>query len=88
MDNSEWCGYSYYFLNSEKKYEKKLWMLGLDGKVIQTVPLKNIVTLYYGDSSRLFAYYAVDGERSKICFMDKAGIANGNTEWQSIEVAQ
>ena len=88
MDNSEWCGYSYHFLHVEKKYEKKLWMIGLDGKVLQTVPLKNIVTLYYGDSSRLFAYYAVEGERSKLCYMDKAGILNGNTDWQSIEVSQ
>ena len=88
MDNSEWCGYSFAFINSEKKYEKKLWMMDFDGKVLQTVPLKNIVTMYYGDSSKLFAYYAVVGERSKLSYLDKAGIINGDMEWKSIEVAQ
>lgn len=88
IDNKAWCEYMFYFINSENKYEKKLWMLDLDGKVLQTVTLKNIVTVLYGDSSKLFAYYAVVGEKSKLCYMDKAEFAKGNMEWKSIEVKQ
>ena len=38
--------------------------------------------------SKFFAYYLVIGERSQLCYMDKAGILEGNTEWKSIEVKQ